>query len=215
MRPGTEPDQTVLAGSLIKIFTRRDVRVPEESSRHSVLSIIRCHVPYGIFGIQGVLYGCPLVLARRETGIERMKEVRLVRRRSRCRASRSSVIYTSQRVNVRAFFILFPPPRLNSLTPTVGHPHHFRFLDDCTVTLAPVKLLFGRVGARPCSGPRKSRNLSPVRHNDSTTALIIPHSRHPRKPPCIRSPRVFREAKLSLHVNGYRPSFKIINQTNN
>lgn len=69
-----------------------------------------------------------------------MKEVRLVRRRSRCQASRSSVIYTSQRVNVRAFFILaLPPlrfpPRRNPLTPAVGHPRHFRFLDDCTVTL--------------------------------------------------------------------------------
>lgn len=62
----TEPDRTVLAGSLIKIFTRRDVRAPGESLRHSVLSIIRCHVPYGIFGIQGVLHGCPLVLAGRE-----------------------------------------------------------------------------------------------------------------------------------------------------
>lgn len=58
--PGTEPDQTVLAGSLIKIFTRGDVRAPGESFRHSVLSIIRCHVPYGIFGIQGVLYPLPV-----------------------------------------------------------------------------------------------------------------------------------------------------------
>lgn len=63
---------------------------------------------------QGVLYGCPLVLAQREKDIKRVKKVRLVRRRSRRRASRSLVIYTSQRVNVHAFFILpsSPPPHL-------------------------------------------------------------------------------------------------------
>lgn len=91
------------------------------------------------FGIQGVLYDCPLVLARREKGIKRMKEIRLVRRRSRRQASWSLVIYTSQRVNVRAFFIL-PLLLHDPLTPTVGHPRHFRFLDDCTVTLVPALL---------------------------------------------------------------------------
>lgn len=141
------------------------------------LSDVTFHTVFSVF--KGFYTRCPLVLARREKGIKRMKEIRLVRRRSRRQASRSSVIYTSQRVNVRAFFIppLLPAPHAPHvpLTPTVGHPRHFRFLDDCAVTFVPARLLFERVGARPCSGPRKSRNLSPVRHNDLATALIIAH----------------------------------------
>lgn len=96
------------------------------------LSDVTFHTVFSVF--KGFYTRCPLVLARREKGIKRMKEIRLVRRRSRRQASRSSVIYTSQRVNVRAFFIPSPLAPRVPLTPAVGHPRHFRFLDDCTVT---------------------------------------------------------------------------------
>lgn len=61
----TRPDQTVLAGSLIKIFTRRDVRASGESSRHFVLSIIRCHVSYVFSAFKGFHTGA---LGRKEGG---------------------------------------------------------------------------------------------------------------------------------------------------